>query len=144
MSSSGAGTEASGATIIDRIDRASQLRREEPVLHILHLGCARHEATAMNVHNGGQWVVGRDRAIGQTRIAFAPNALSTWISSATISARSGLVMVPMSSSKLCGVRQRISSQRFHRPQRERIAQFGVDKFYGAEDLSCVRSRPAKR
>jgi hypothetical protein len=51
--------------MIHGIDRASQLRREEPILHILHFRRAHHVAAAMDVQDNGQWAVGRDRAIGQ-------------------------------------------------------------------------------
>src|SRR4051794_19705625 len=51
--------------MIHGIDRASQLCRKKPVLHILHLWRARDETPAMNVEDGGQWSVGRSRAIGQ-------------------------------------------------------------------------------
>src|SRR5215471_17358889 len=51
--------------MIDRIDRASQLRREQPIFHILHFRRTHHEAAAMDVYDDGQWVVGGDRAIRQ-------------------------------------------------------------------------------
>src|SRR3712207_5173660 len=51
--------------MIHGIDRASQLRREEPIFHILHLWRTHHEAPTMDVYDGGQWGVGGDRAIRQ-------------------------------------------------------------------------------
>src|SRR5256885_14691375 len=86
--------------MIDGIDRAFQLRREEPILHILHFRRAHHEASAMDVYDGGQWIIGRDRPVVSTRIDFAPNALSTWISSVAISGRFGFGTAPASSSAL--------------------------------------------
>jgi hypothetical protein len=51
--------------MIHGIDRASQLGREKPILHILHFRRAHYEAPAMDVYEDGQWVVGRYWAIGQ-------------------------------------------------------------------------------
>ena len=127
--------------IIDRIDRASQIRREQPILHILHLGCARHEAAAMDVHDGGQRVVGLDWAIGQNpdRLC-AKRALHTDFVGGNIrQIRFGNGADDLEQVG-AAARQRIGGQRLHWPQRERIAQFGVDKFYGAHDISSVRSR----
>src|SRR5215472_7616637 len=52
-------------SIVHRIDGAPQIRREQPILDILRFGCARHKPAAMDVHDGGQWVVGLDWAVGQ-------------------------------------------------------------------------------
>jgi hypothetical protein len=43
--------------MIDGVDRAVQLRREEPVFHILHFRRAHDEAAAMDMYDGGQRII---------------------------------------------------------------------------------------
>src|SRR5271169_5686191 len=83
----------------------------------------------MDVYDDGQRVVGRDRAIGQN--ADRPCAKRT-LDMDLVGGDIGQVRFRNGAYQLecidAAPRQRFGGQRQHWPQRERIAQFGVDKF----------------
>jgi hypothetical protein len=83
----------------------------------------------MDVYDGGKWVVGLDRAIGQNADQLCTKrALDTDFASGDI----GKIRLRDGASELeqigAALRQRIGGQRQLWPQRERIAQFGINKF----------------
>src|SRR6202045_5296359 len=83
----------------------------------------------MDVYDDGQWFVGRDRAIGQNADRLcAKRTLDMDLGGGDI----GQVRFRNGAYQLKRIdaapRQRFGGQRQQRPQRERIAQFGVDKF----------------
>ena len=130
--------------MINGIDRAFQLRREEPILHILHFRRAHNEASAMDVYDGGQWIIGRDRAVGQHADWFcAKCALDMDLVGGDI----GQVRLRHGAGQFqrigAALRQRLSGQR-RQLLSERIAQFGIDKLDCAHEWRPSVCDQAKR
>src|SRR5580658_6620285 len=99
----------------------------------------------MGVYDDGQWVVGRERAIGQNPDRLrAKSTLDMDLVGGDIGQvwfRNGAYQV----ERICAaLRQRFGGQRRQWPQCERIAQFRVDKFECAHDVAGSVWSRAKR
>ena len=117
-----------GEAMIHGIDCAAQLRREDPVFHILHFRRAHHEAAAMDVYDDGQRIVGGEWTIRENADRLgAKRALDMDFFDGDIR-QAGFGDDGGQLQRLgAATHQRFPGQRQQRLL-QRIAQFGIDKF----------------